>query len=60
MGDMQAHLNTLRDDAASCAILAGEATDKEKRELLFKLSRHLNVLADQVEHTIAVHGDDAP
>jgi hypothetical protein len=52
MKDMQAHLEKLRDDAAECAVISGLATDKEKRDLFERLSRHLNALADQVELVI--------
>lgn len=32
MKDMRAHIEKLRDQAAECAVLSGEAQTKEKRE----------------------------
>ena len=49
MKDMEAHLEKLRTDAAECAIISGLATDKTKRELFARLSKHLTVLASEVE-----------
>jgi hypothetical protein len=53
MKDMQRRLEQLRDDAADCAVIAGLAATKEKRELFFRLAEHLNMLADQVEQAIS-------
>ena len=53
MRDMQVHLNKLRDDAAECAMRAIETEDQERSERFLVASRHLNSLADQVEHAIA-------
>jgi hypothetical protein len=52
MKDMEKHLAKLRDDSAECAIVACEATDAAKRELFFRLSRHLATLADEVEKAL--------
>lgn len=53
MKDMLQRLQKLRDDAAECAIIAGVAETTEKRELFCQLSRHLSMLADQVEQAIS-------
>ena len=53
MQDMKAHLEKLRKDAAECALISGLATDKMKRDLFARLSRHLTVLAEEVEKAIA-------
>jgi hypothetical protein len=52
MRDLQKHLEKLRDDSAECAIVAAEATETAKRELFIRLSKHLAVLADEVEKAI--------
>ena len=49
MYDYQAHLEKLRKDAAECALIRDLATQRTKRELFDRLSRHLGRLADQVE-----------
>jgi predicted anti-sigma-YlaC factor YlaD len=54
MKDMRRRLERLRDDAADCAVIAGLAETKEKRELFARLAEHLNMLADQVEQAISV------
>jgi hypothetical protein len=60
MKDMQQRLEKLRDDAAECAVIAGLAETREKRELFARLSEHLNALANQVEQAIsAVANPDA-
>jgi hypothetical protein len=53
MTDMEAHLEKLRDQAAECAILSGEAETKEKRELFATLHSHLTSLANQVARVMA-------
>jgi hypothetical protein len=42
----------LRDDAAECATVAVEATNRAKRELFLRLSQHLMSLAEEVEKAI--------
>jgi hypothetical protein len=37
----------------NCAVFAGVAETREKRELFSRLSQHLNMLADQVEQAIS-------
>jgi len=53
MKDMLRRLETLRNDAAECAVIAGRAETREKRELFSQLSRHLSMLADQVDKAIS-------
>jgi hypothetical protein len=53
MKDLEAHLERLRTDAEECALISKLATDKEKRELFGKLSKHLMTLASEVQRTIA-------
>jgi hypothetical protein len=52
MKDMKRRLEKLRDDAADCAVIAGLAETREKRELFIRLAEHLNILADEVELAI--------
>jgi len=52
MKDMHAHLEKLRNDAAECARIAGEATDEIKRTAFSKLAAHLTILANEVEREI--------
>jgi hypothetical protein len=59
MKDMQLRLEKLRDDAAECAVIAGLAETREKRELFARLSEHLNALADQVEQAISAVANPA-
>ena len=49
MKDYLAKLETLRKEAADCALIRDLATDKAKREMFDRLANHLTVLADQVE-----------
>jgi hypothetical protein len=49
MQDIRKHLEKLRADSAECAMISGLAADKMKRDLFARLSRHLTVLADEVE-----------
>jgi hypothetical protein len=58
MKDMKTHLEKLREQAAECAILCGEAATKEKREFFSKLHAHLTYLADQAE--CAINGTVVP
>ena len=48
-----AGLQTLRKDAANCAVIRDRATDQRKRELYDRLSQHLNPLADEVAWAMA-------
>ena len=52
MKDMQAHLERLRDQAAECAVLSGEAKTKERREYFATLYRRLTYLAHRAEAAI--------
>ena len=52
MQDMRAHLDKLREEAAECAVIAGLAENKEKRELFSRLAEHLTVLANEVDAAI--------
>jgi hypothetical protein len=53
MKDLEAYLERLRTDAEECALISKLATDKEKRELFAKLSKHLMTLASEVQRAIA-------
>ena len=53
MKDYRTSLETLRKDAADCALIRDRATDQRKRELYDRLSQHLNRLADEVEWAMA-------
>jgi hypothetical protein len=52
MKDYQAHLEKLRKDAAECALVRDLATDKAKREMIGRLARHLDQLAEEVERAM--------
>jgi len=52
MKDYQAHLEKLRKDAAECALVRDLAADKAKREMFDRLSKHLNLLADEIERAM--------
>ena len=52
MKDMRAHIEKLRDQAAECALLSGEAQSKEKREFFARLHEHLTALANHAELAI--------
>jgi hypothetical protein len=43
---MKGCLEKLRDDAADCAVIAGLAETREKRELFVRLAEHLNIMAE--------------
>jgi hypothetical protein len=49
MKDHRTSLETLRKNAADCALIRDRATDQRKRELYDRLSQHLSRLADEVE-----------
>jgi hypothetical protein len=53
MKDLEAYLERLRTDAEECALISKLTTDKEKRELFAKLSKHLMTLASEVQRAIA-------
>jgi hypothetical protein len=53
MKDLEAYLERLRTDAEECALISKLATDKPKRELFAKLSKHLMTLASEVQRAIA-------
>ena len=57
MTDLQGHLNKLRSDAAECRLLSSLATDG-KGEVFAKTAEHLNVLASEIEKTIATNSAD--
>jgi hypothetical protein len=52
MKDHKSHLEKLRKNPAECAPVGDLATDKAKREMLDRLARHLDQLADEVERTM--------
>ena len=52
MKDLQRQLAKLRDDAAECAMISRQAPDNAKRDLFARLSKHLTILADEVEKLI--------
>ena len=52
MKDYRAHLEKLRKDAAECALVRDLATDQAKREMFDRLSKHLNLLADEIERAM--------
>jgi hypothetical protein len=56
MKDYQAHVEKLRRDAAECALVRDLATDKAKREMFDRLTRHQ--LADEVERAMNVRKTD--
>jgi hypothetical protein len=60
MRDMTAHLEKLRTDAAECALISELSTEVNKRELFARLSRHLTVLASEVERAIALTTESEP
>jgi hypothetical protein len=49
MKDYQAEIETLRKEAANCALIRDLATDKAKQVMFGRLANHLTLLADQVE-----------
>jgi hypothetical protein len=53
MKDYQAHLETLRVQAAEAALISDLATVPHKRELFAKLAAHFNMLAAEVERAMA-------
>jgi hypothetical protein len=53
MKDYQAHLKTLRTQAAEAALISQLATIPQKREFFAKLATHLNTLAAEVERAMA-------
>jgi len=56
MKDYLASLEKLRQDSAECALIRDLATDKTKRELYDKLSRHFQHLADEVQRAMNSKG----
>jgi hypothetical protein len=50
---MKGCLEKLRDDAADCAVIAGLAETREKRELFVRLAEHLNIMAE-VQRAISI------
>jgi hypothetical protein len=53
MKDYRASLEKLRSDAAEAALIRDLATDTTKRDMFDRIHRHLNLLADEVEHALA-------
>jgi hypothetical protein len=49
MKDYLASLEKLRTEAAENRLIAGLATNKDKRETFARLAEHLDALADEVE-----------
>jgi hypothetical protein len=52
MKDYLASLEKLRKDAAECALIRDLTTDKTKREMYDRLSRHFQQLADEVQRVM--------
>lgn len=52
MQDMQALLDRLVDQAAECAAVAAEATEKSKRDVFARPAEHFGLLAAQVENAM--------
>ena len=53
MRDYRTALEKLRRDAAEAGLIRDLATDQSKREIFDRLSRHLTMLADEVERVMA-------
>ena len=53
MKDYQAHLESLRQQAAEAALISDLTTVPQKREMFAKLAAHFNMLADEVEKAMA-------
>ncbi|MBR0995513.1 hypothetical protein JQ580_32865 [Bradyrhizobium japonicum] len=53
MEDMQIQVEKLRKEAAECALIRDLATAPHKQQLFDRLTKHLNILADEVEKAIA-------
>jgi hypothetical protein len=49
---MKARLETLRADAAECALISHRAIGTVKRKLFKRLTQRLNLLADEAERAI--------
>jgi len=60
MTDIQTHLSKIRSDAAECILLSGLATDDARREMFVKTAQHLNLLAFEIEKTIAANSAKSP
>lgn len=54
MKDMLRRLETLRNDAAECAVIGARRDKRKARTVLSALSTHISMLADQVEQAISV------
>ena len=50
--DYRTHLETLRKQAAECALISALATVRQKRELFAKHAAHFNALATEVERAM--------
>jgi hypothetical protein len=55
MKDHQAHLESLRQQAAEAALISDLTTVPQKRALFAKLAAHFNMLADEVERALHDH-----
>ena len=53
MKDMQAHLETLRENIAQCERLRQGSKSKIKRDIFGRLAAHYKVLAGELERAIA-------
>jgi hypothetical protein len=53
---MQEQLGQLLEQAAECAEIAPQATDKTKQELFTRLTQHFSVLASEVEKAVQKKG----
>ena len=52
MKDYLASIEKLRKDAAECALIRDLAADKTKRETYDALSRHFQLLADEIKRVL--------
>jgi hypothetical protein len=52
MRDYKSSVEKLRSDAAEAELIRDLATVKAKRETFGRLARHLNQLANEVEHAM--------
>jgi hypothetical protein len=53
MQDMKTHLEKLQVQIAECQMIRDLATDPNKRELFGRLAAHFNVLAREIETSMA-------
>jgi hypothetical protein len=56
MVDLKARVEKLLTEAAECDLIAGLATDVQKRELFERLARDYRAMAADIEKIIAIRG----